>query len=81
MYAIRSYYVLDGVTLRRNRYGLFVDGYGGPPTVTATGSTFTENTYYGVYLDGNPNPDVTVTTSSLYGNLGSYDLYSRNNFV
>jgi hypothetical protein len=68
---------LDGVTLARNRRGLHVFGTG-PPTVTATGSTFTENSDYGVYLDGNPNPDVTITNSSLHGNLGAYDLFTSS---
>ena len=63
------------MTARDNRYGLYVYG-SGPPTVSVTGSTFTDNTYYGVYLRGNPNPAVAVTRSSLHGNLGGRDLYT-----
>jgi hypothetical protein len=60
-----------------NDYGLYVYGTG-PPTVTATGCTFTGNGYYGVRLQGSPNPDVTITDSSLHDNQGAYDFQARN---
>jgi hypothetical protein len=75
---------LEGVTSRRNRFGLTAFGAAGSsPTVNASGSAFVENAVYGVHLGafwppfGVPdNPSVLITTSSIHSNQGDYDVYT-----
>jgi hypothetical protein len=72
-----SIVALDGVESRLNNYGLRVRG-DGPPAVTATNSTFTNNTFNGVEvirMTGFANPSLTVTDSSIHNN-GSWQYFA-----
>jgi hypothetical protein len=70
--------ILNGVGLSHNYDGLYVQGYG-LQTVSASGSSFTQNDRYGIRarrILGYPNPEITVTRSSIHSNLGSYDIFT-----
>jgi len=67
---------LDGVALRHNQDGVRINGWG-PPSLTANGCTFTDNTRYGIQVStqtGRPNPTLVVHGSSLHSNGGDQDL-------
>jgi hypothetical protein len=84
-YAAKGIYAFDsadatlyGVTARENGIGLDLHGYG-PPSVRASGCSFTDNYDLGVYVGGMtgvPNPTFTITGSSLHSNRGAHDLFA-----